>query len=167
MRKSLTNRFWGCSKSTILNGKWLGFPLIAFVLVALSVSAGAQQARKVSRIGLLSTASASASARNIEAFREGLRNLGYIEGQNIVVEYRYAEGWADRLPGLIAELNQLNLAMMVVSGAPGALAAKKAKISVPTVFVAVTDPFEQDMIASLARPGGNMTGDFIGGRRRV
>ena len=61
----------------------------------------------------------------------------------------------------------MNLAMMVVSGAPGALAAKKAKISVPTVFVAVTDPFEQDMIASLARPGGNMTGDFIGGRRRV
>jgi len=161
MRKSLTNRFWGCSKSTIQNGKWLGFPLIAFVLVALSVSAGAQQARKVSRIGLLSTASASASARNIEAFREGLRNLGYIEGQNIVVEYRYAEGWADRLPGLIAELNQLNLAMMVVSGAPGALAAKKAKISVPTVFVAVTDPFEQDMIASLARPGGNMTGTSL------
>ena len=145
----------------IRNLKWLGLSVIAFVLVALSVPAGAQQAKKVPRIGLLSTASAPASARNIEAFRQGLRDLGYIEGQNIVIEYRYAEGWADRLPGLIAELSQLNVDIMVVAGASGALAAKKAKISVPVVFVAVTDPFEQDMIASLARPGGNMTGTSL------
>ncbi len=130
-------------------------------MFALSIPAEAQQPKKVPRIGLLSITSASAVARNSEAFRQGLRDLGYMEGQNIVIEYRYAEGSAERLPHLIAELIQLKVDIIVVSGAAGALAAKNARISIPVVFAAVTDPFEHGIIASLARPGGNITGTSL------
>jgi ABC-type uncharacterized transport system substrate-binding protein len=126
------------------------------MLFALCFSAEAQQPKKVPRIGLLSPYSLSSWVR-IEAFRQGLRDLGYVEGQNIVIEHRYAEGNLDRLPALAAELVRLKVDVIFAMTTPAVLAAKKATTTVPIVTVS-GDPVGFGLVASLARPGGNITG---------
>jgi putative ABC transport system substrate-binding protein len=122
----------------------------------------AQQTKKIPRIGFISPSSSSTAGPNLEAFRHGLRDLGYLEGENIAIEVRWAEGSAERLPHLIAELIRLKVDVMVIGGAAGALAAKNAEITTPVVFATVTDPLGYGIIDSLARPGGNITGVALG-----
>src|SRR5215469_526112 len=124
--------------------------------LALGSPAGAQQLSKVSKIGFLAGPSRSFFANRNESFEQGLHNLGYIEGRNIVIEYRYAEGKADRFPALAAELVGLKVDAIVTSATAAALAAKKATSTIPIVFVAVGDPVASGLVASLARPGGNV-----------
>jgi putative ABC transport system substrate-binding protein len=118
----------------------------------------AQQPTKVLRIGCVFGASASSVAARTEAFRQGLRELGYEEGKNIVIEYRYAEGKFDRLPALAAELVRLKVDVIVTSGPPVTRAAKEATNTIPIVMANEADPVGSGVIASLARPGGNITG---------
>ena len=132
--------------------------LVAVVLLALGVIAEAQQPKKVSRIGFLGGASASFYAARTNAFRQGLKELGYTEGKNIDIEYRYAEGKFDRLPDLAAELVGLKVDVIVAAPTPSVLAAKKASATTPIVFASVVDPVASGLVASLARPGGNITG---------
>jgi putative ABC transport system substrate-binding protein len=132
--------------------------LLATTVLATVSLAEAQQAKKVYRIGFISPSSSATAAPNLDAFRQGLRDLGYVEGENIAIEIRWAGGSADRLPRLVAELIQLKVDVLVVGGATGALAAKNAGITTPVVFAAVTDPLGYGLIGSLARPGGNITG---------
>ena len=134
------------------------FFALCSLLLALSYPALAQQPKKMSRIGFIGASSAATSAQNLEAFRQGLRDLHYVEGENIVIEVRWAEGSAQRFPQLIAELIGLKVDVLLVSAAAGALAAKNAGITTPVVFAAVTDPIGYGIIHSLARPGGNITG---------
>jgi putative ABC transport system substrate-binding protein len=124
-------------------------------LLAAPLAAGAQQPEKVWRIGLLSPAS---QGLGIEAFREGLRALGYVEGHNIVIEYRSAEGRFDRLPDLAAQLVRLKVDIIVAVVTQASLAAKNATGTIPIVMLAVGDPVGAGLVASLARPGGNVTG---------
>jgi putative ABC transport system substrate-binding protein len=113
----------------------------------------------VPRVGVLSNNSlASASVHYLEPFRQGLRDLGYVEGQNIVVEYRFAEWQEDRLPALAAELVQLPVDVLVTLAAPATRVARQATTTIPIVFMIVNDPVGQGLVASLARPGGNVTG---------
>ncbi|HSE87322.1 MAG TPA: ABC transporter substrate-binding protein [Candidatus Binatia bacterium] len=128
------------------------------MLFALCLPVEAQQPKKVPRIGFLGGASASSYAVRINAFRQGLNQLGYIEGKNIVIEYRYAEGKLDRLPALAKELVGLKPDVIVAAPTPSVLAAKKASAMIPIVFVSVGDPVGSGLVASLARPGGNITG---------
>jgi putative ABC transport system substrate-binding protein len=133
--------------------------VVAFVLVgALGYPAHAQQPKKVHRIGYLAAASLSANAARTEAFRQGLRELGYVEGKNIVIEWRYAEGKRDRLPALAAELVRLNVEVIVTAGPSSTGAAKKATAKIPLVMAQDADPVGSGFVASLARPGGNITG---------
>jgi putative tryptophan/tyrosine transport system substrate-binding protein len=132
--------------------------LVVVVLLALGVIAEAQQPRKAPRIGFLSTASASSIADNLEAFRQGLRESGYIEGKNIIIEYRWGEGKLDRLPELAAELVSLGVDIIVTGGTPPVLAAKKATNTIPIVAANADNLVELGVVASLARPGGNVTG---------
>ncbi len=131
---------------------------LACSLLAAPHAAEAQSAGKVYRIGYLSSGSASSNPRVIEAFRQGLQELGWVEGQNIAIEYRWAEGRLDRLPDLAEELVRLKVDVIVASPTPGATAAKKATGAVPIVAVSLTHPVELGLVASLARPGGNVTG---------
>jgi ABC-type uncharacterized transport system substrate-binding protein len=128
------------------------------VLLAAPRVADSQPAGKVSRIGYLTAGSVTANPRVLEAFRQGLRELGWVEGQNIVIEYRSGEGRFDRLPELAAELVRLKVDVVVAAPTPAALAAKHATGTVPIVGVSLTDPVGLGLIASLARPGGNVTG---------
>src|SRR5882672_4849946 len=128
------------------------------VLLPLCFSAGAQQATKFPRIGYLTAASPSANAARTEAFRQGLRELGYIEGKNIIIEWRFAEGKPDRLPALAAELVRLEVAVIVTAGPIPTRAAKEATITIPIVMTQDSDPVANGFVASLARPGGNITG---------
>ena len=118
----------------------------------------AQQPKKVPRIGYLSAASPSAIAARTEAFRQGLRELGYVEGKNIVIEWRYAEGKLDRLPALAAELVRLKVDIIVTAGPTPTRAAKEATTTIPIVMAYDIDPVGNGFVASLARPGGNITG---------
>ena len=127
------------------------------VLAAPLASFAQQKPAKVARIGVLGQVSASAYASEVEALRAGLRDLGYVEGKNIVIEYRWAEGKPARLPELAAELVGLKVDVLVTHGAPGSLAAKRATTSVPIVMYA-GDAIAYGIVASLARPGGNVTG---------
>ena len=122
------------------------------------LAAGAQQPGKVARIGHLSFGSATPGSRLDEAFRQGLRELGYVEGQNIVIEYRWAEGRAERLPDLAAELVSLKVDIIVAAGTPAPLAAKHSTRTIPIVMSSAGDPVGSGLVASLARPGGNVTG---------
>ena len=127
-------------------------------VLAAPLAVEAQQAAKVSRIGLLSL-NASPNVHLGEAFREGLHELGYVEGRNLVIEYRDAEGNFDRLPALVAELVALKVDVIVTGGGtPSALAAKQAIRTVPIVFSSVPDPVTDGLVMSLTRPGGNITG---------
>ena len=134
---------------------------LSTLLFALCVSAEAQQSKKVSRVGFIGASSASSAGQYLEAFRHGLRDLGYVEGENIVMEVRWAEGSAGRFPHLIAELIGLKVDVLFVSSAPGALAAKNAGITTAVVFATVTDPVGYGLLDSLARPGVNITGSAL------
>jgi putative tryptophan/tyrosine transport system substrate-binding protein len=126
--------------------------------LATPLTAFAQQKGKVWRIGFLGTASASGYAGRVDALRAGLRDLGYVEGKNIVIEFRWAEGKYERLPELAAELVRLKVEIIVAQGTPGILAAKNATTTIPIVMPASADPVAVGLVASLARPGGNVTG---------
>jgi putative ABC transport system substrate-binding protein len=131
---------------------------LALGILGVPPAGDAQPAGKVYRIGYLNPHSPATSPGLIDAFRQGLREHGYIEGQNITIEYRWAEERIERLPDLATELVRLKVDLIVVSTDPGALAAKKATSTIPIVFVAVTDPVGLGLVVSLGRPGGNMTG---------
>jgi putative ABC transport system substrate-binding protein len=128
------------------------------MLFALSLSAEAQQPTKIPRIGYLATASLSAISARIEAFRQGLRELGYVEGKNIVIEWRSAEGKPDRLPALLDELVRLKVDIIVTGGSGVTRPAKEATSTIPIVMTNESDPVGSGFVASLARPGGNITG---------
>jgi putative ABC transport system substrate-binding protein len=120
--------------------------------------AAAQSAGKVYRVGYLTAGSVTANPLVLEAFRQGLRDLGWVEGQNIVIEYRSAEGRLDRLPDLAAELVRLKMDIIAAAPTPAALAARNATGTIPIVGVSLTEPVALGLIASFARPGGNVTG---------
>jgi putative ABC transport system substrate-binding protein len=122
------------------------------------LAARAQQAGKIAQIGFLGAASASAYARQVEGFRLGLHDLGYTEGTNVAISYRWAEGNYARLSELAAELVRSNVDVIVTHGTPAILAAKHATVTVPIVMAIIGDPVASGIVASLARPGGNITG---------
>jgi putative ABC transport system substrate-binding protein len=132
--------------------------ILATVFLATVPLAEAQQPTKVPRIGFQSAASPSANAARIEAFRQGLRDLGYVEGKNIVIEYRYAEGKLDRLSELAAELVRLKVDVIVTAAPSSTRAAKEATSTIPTVMAYDSDPVGNGFVASLAQPGGSITG---------
>src|SRR5438034_4505121 len=131
--------------------------LALLALGAAPFAAEAQQAAKIARIGYL-TSSLGANPRLPEAFRQGLRDLGYVEGRNLVIEYRDAEGKVERTPALAAELVALKVDVIVASGTLAALAAKQTTRTLPIVFSPAGDPVGSGLVTSLARPGGNVTG---------
>ena len=132
---------------TLLGGAGAAWPLAAQA-----------QPAKVARIGFLGLVSSSSHASRVAAFRAGLRDLGWIEGRNLVIEFRWAEGNYDQLPVLAEELLRLNINVLVTHGAAGALAAKKATSTIPIVITAVGDMLGLGLVSSLSRPGGNVTG---------
>jgi len=132
--------------------------LVAVVLLAFGVTAEAQQAKKVPRIGYVSATSPSANLARIEAFRQGLRELGYVEGKNMVIEWRYAEEKLDHVRELAAELVRLKVDVIVTAGPASTRLAKEATLTTPIVMAQVNDPVGNGFVASLARPGGNITG---------
>ena len=134
---------------------------VAFGVFAAPLAIRAQQTGKVYRIGFLGPANASSWASYIAALRQGLRELGYEEGKNLVIEYRWAEENLDRLPALASELVGLKVDLIVTDGTPGSRAAKQATTTIPVVIAAVGDPVRSGLVASLARPGGNLTGNSI------
>ena len=135
------------------------FLALSALLLALSYDANAQQPTNIPRIGFVSgTGNANNPGPNIEAFRRGLRDLGYIEGKNILIEYRYMEGIMDRTPSFVAELVQLKVDILVSPVASAIRVAKQASSTIPLVMVITTDPVATGLIDSLARPGGNITG---------
>ena len=132
--------------------------ILSAMLFALGASAHAQQARKIFRIGFLDGSTASGSTGLLEAFRQELTKLGWIEGKNITIEYRFAEQKFERLPELAADLVRLKVDLIVVTSPRPALVAKSATSTIPIVMVSVGDPVAAGLVASLARPGGNVTG---------
>jgi putative ABC transport system substrate-binding protein len=140
--------------------KVYGLTLCA-MFFALSYSASAQQAGKIFRIGYLDASTASGSAGLVEALRQEMRKLGWIEGKNIAFEYRYGEQKTERLPELAKDLARLKVDVILVVGIPAALAAKEATSSIPVVMVTAGDPVGVGLVASLARPGGNVTGNSL------
>jgi putative tryptophan/tyrosine transport system substrate-binding protein len=146
------------SMEKFMRKRVIGFALSA-LLLALSLLAEAQQTSKIPRIGILIPgSSAFPTSVRYDSFRQGLRDLGYIEGKNISIEIRYAEGKEDRLSDFAAELVKLKMDVIVTSTVPGVLAAKNATSTIPIVFWAVFDPVRAGLVSSLARPGGNITG---------
>jgi len=147
--------------------------LVASLAGALGrpLAAQAQQARKAYRVGVLDVVDMAANSDNLGAFRQGLSDLGYVEGRDVVIEYRSAEGLTERLPDLAGELVRLEADVLVTRGTPAALAAKHATRTIPIVMASSGDPAAEGVVASLARPGGNVTGlhlmapSELGGRR--
>ena len=136
-------------------------PLTVFLLTVSS--ADVQQSTKIPRIGFLDVSTASGSAVLVEAFRQELSKFGWTEGKNIAIEYRFAEQKQERLPELATELVRLKVDLMVIAGTGAALAAKNATTTIPIVMANAGDPVGAGLVASLARPGGNVTG-LHGGR---
>jgi putative ABC transport system substrate-binding protein len=130
--------------------------LVGAAAAAWSFTARAQQAGGMKRIGMLETTSLALNTANFEAFRQSLRELGYVEGRNLVIEYRSAEGRPERFPGLAAELVRLNVDIIVARGTPATLAAKTATGTLPIVMTSTGEPFT--LVRSIAHPGGNITG---------
>jgi putative tryptophan/tyrosine transport system substrate-binding protein len=144
--------------------------LLSGVLLAYGDVAETQQPKKLRLIGILESGSPTSSSERIEAFRHGLRELDYVEGQNISIEYRYAEGNTDRFAELATELARLKVEIIVTASTPGVRAAKKASSTIAIVFASINDPVASGLVASLARPGGNITGltnlsPVLGGKR--
>jgi putative ABC transport system substrate-binding protein len=162
MNKTFWIRFLdSCSdnrKSKIENLKWVGPSVIAFVLAVTGTVVQAQQPTKIPRIGFLTAGSPSTIPARIEAFRLGLRELGYVEDKNMVIEWRFGEGKLDRLPALVAELVRLKVDVILSAGAAVTRPAKDATRTIPIVMAQDTDPVGNGFVASLARPGGNITG---------
>ena len=131
--------------------------MMAGSIVGTRFSAKAHEARKVTRIGLVST-NVVGNRHLIEAFRQGLRDLGYVEGRNLMIEYRSAEGKLDRFPALATELVALKVDVIVATNTQAALAARQATATIPIVFAGPADPVSSGLVASLSRPGGNVTG---------
>jgi len=159
-------------KSKIQNRKLVGIVALAVAFAMCGAVAQAQQPKKVPRLGYLSNLDSARESTRVEAIRRALRELGYIEGQNIAIEYRYAEGKRDRLPELAAELVRLRVDIIVaLGGDPLILAAKNATKTIPIIMVgAGIDPVKAGFVESLARPGGNVTGitnpsGELGGKR--
>jgi len=142
------SRFWG--------------PLVGMGLLAGAHAALAQPVAKVHRIGIVSPLASKPEPPTVRAFRQGLRDLGYVEGRSVVIEARYAEGRPETFPDLLADLLELKVDVVVVGTTVGALAAKKATSSVPIVFAGVLDPIASGIVPRLARPGGNVTGTTFG-----
>jgi putative ABC transport system substrate-binding protein len=132
--------------------------VLGVLILATCISAQAQQLKKLPRIGFLDPTSRAVSEARIEAFRQGLRKFGYTEGKNIAIDYRFAEGRSERLHDLASELVHLKVDIIITRAIPGAVAAKQATTTIPIVFVGVADAVGAGLIASLAHPGGNMTG---------
>src|SRR5215470_7386394 len=128
------------------------------VLLAAPLAGEAQQAGKMYRVGLLEVVPAASNATNLAAFRQGLKELGYSIGQNVVMEYRSADGRPERFPGLAEELVRLKVDVIVTRGTPAAIAAKQATGTIPIVMASSGDPLATGLVASLAHPGGNVTG---------
>jgi ABC-type uncharacterized transport system substrate-binding protein len=128
------------------------------LLLAPGIPGEAQPAKKIRRVGYLAAVSAAADAPRLEAFRQGLRELGYVEGQNIVIEYRHQGGGFERLPELVAELIGQKPDVLVAVTTNAAIVMKKATTTIPIVFMGVTDPVSAGLVESLSRPGGNATG---------
>ena len=143
-----------------MNKRKLGSVALCAILFALCSSAEAQQPKKVPRVGYLSNTNPASESARAEGIRLALRELGYIEGQNIAIEYRYAEGRRDRYAELAAELVRLKVDIIVVAGGtPQLRAAKNATKTIPIVMTGGgADPVEDGIVESLARPGGNVTG---------
>jgi putative tryptophan/tyrosine transport system substrate-binding protein len=146
------------------------FWLLTTVLLITAGSADAQQSKKMARIGYLSVLSSTSDATRLEAFRQGLRELGYVEGQNVAIEPRYVEGKLDRLPDLAEELVRLKVDVIVAGGSTAIRATKNATKLIPIVMAHGSDPVALGYVASLARPGGNITGlthlaPELGGKR--
>jgi putative tryptophan/tyrosine transport system substrate-binding protein len=166
MIKTLRNQFLGFHsynrKSKIEKRprglKWVGLFAIVAVLIMCGAVATAQQPGKVFRIGFLDASTASGSAVLVDAFRQELTKLGWAEGKNIAIEYRFADRKSDRRRELAAELVRLKVDLIVVAATPSALAAKKATTTIPIVMTNVGDPVASGLVVSLARPGGNVTG---------
>ena len=162
MHNTLLKRFLNSRsdnrKSKIENLKWLGRSVIAFVLVVTGAVGEAQSPAKVPRIGWLISTSLSSAAHRTEAFRLGLRELGYVEGKNIIIEWRSGEGKADRILALAAELVRLKVDVIVSGGSSSTRSAKEATSTIPIVMTQNDDPVGRGLVASLARPGGNITG---------
>lgn len=130
----------------------------AAVLAGVGSSAAVAQAAKLPRIGFVGNASPAAGSAQLDSFRHGLRELGWIEGKTVTIEYRWAEGNPEKLPGLVAELVRAKVDVIVLSGPRAIAAAQKATSTIPIVFVLLIDPVSMGFVRSLARPGGNMTG---------
>jgi len=158
LRKPFLNSCSDNRKSKIQNRKWAGVVALVVTFAMCGAVVEAQQPTKIPRIGILFGASPSAVAARVEAFRQGLRELGYIEGKNIIIELRSAEGKLDRLPTLAAELVRLKVEVIVTAGATNTRAAKEATNTIPIVMAQDPDPVGNGFVASLARPGGNITG---------
>jgi putative ABC transport system substrate-binding protein len=144
--------------SKIANPKLVGLVALVITLTLYGVVVLAQQPKKVPRIGYLTGATPAGQSARIEAFRQGLRELGYLEGKNIFVEYRYAELKPDRIPALADELVRLKVDVIVTGGGALTRAVKNATNTIPIVMAQDTDPVANGFVASLARPGGNITG---------
>jgi len=140
-----------------MRGKFIFLTLCAVVLAHCSF-AEAQQPTKVARLGFLIATSPSTEKTRIDSFLQGMRELGYVEGKNLVIEWRYAEGQFDRLPNLAAELTRLKVEVIVTTGSTSTRAAKQATSTIPIVMTQDTDPVRNGFIASLSRPGKNITG---------
>ncbi len=132
--------------------------IVAVLLVVTPLSAEAQQAGKVYRVGMLERASMTVNAANLDAFRRGLRELGYVEGKNVAIEYRSVEGRNERYADLATELVRLKVDVILTRGTPATLAARNATGTIPVVMTGIGDPVGSGIVASLARPGGNITG---------
>src|SRR5262245_20857134 len=132
--------------------------VLSAALVALSVRVEAQQTGKIFRIGFLDPSTASGSAVLFDAFRQELSELGWIEGKNITIEYRFAEQKRERVSELAADLVRLKVDLIVATTTPSALAAKSVTATIPVVMVSGVDPADAGLVANLARPGGNVTG---------
>jgi ABC-type uncharacterized transport system substrate-binding protein len=146
---------------SLSSGSRVGLFVLALAVSVTPLAAGAQPAGTVSRVGFLTNTPPTkdpATRRVLGAFVEGLRERGWVEGQNAIIEWRYSEGRVERFPDLAAELVRLKVDVIVTVAAPAARAAKQATATIPIVAIALSDPVGQGLIASLARPGGNITG---------
>ena len=150
----MPKRFLGFALST----RFFALCFLGTMLCSLSFPANAQQPKKVARIGYLTAQSAVPEQPRLESFRQGLHALGYVEGQNLVIEFRHTDGKFEQLPDVAAELVRLKVDALVANTTNAALAAKNATRTIPIFFIGVSDPVAAGLVDSLARPGGNITG---------